>query len=389
MNITAAVAAYVAESVDNDSMPVEDLRLAQRVLRELVGFVGERPVRSLKTAHVQSFLLRHDDNAVARTELRAVRGFCRWLVEAGHVKEEATAPLFVASLPSSDALSRPLSRMMPHEVDRRHVEAFVLDQRRRHLAPKTIDYRNQRLVDLATFVHPRSVTEATPSDIEAWLDTYKIGVRSRHTYLSVVRSFFDYLERSQVVTSNPARSIPLPRLRRLMPRPIADEDLRTAIGGASPRMKAWLSLAAYQGMRCKEIAGLRVEDLLVDHDPPLLLVSAGKGGHERILPLNPLALRALRSYGLPSSGFVFLNRFGREHSPESVSREIRRYMAACGIEATAHQLRHWFATTVYAKSGGDLRLTQEMLGHVSPQTTAIYAAYSPAGAATAVQALGV
>ena len=56
-------------------------------------------------------------------------------------------------------------------------------------------------------------------------------------------------------------------------------------------------------------------------------------------------------------------------------------------DATLHQLRHAFATEVY-RASRDLRLTQELMGHAHPNTTAIYAAYSPGDAAGVVEGLG-
>jgi hypothetical protein len=49
-----------------------------------------------------------------------------------------------------------------------------------------------------------------------------------------------------------------------------------------------------------------------------------------------------------------------------------------------HQLRHWFATKVYASSL-DPNLTQELLGHIDPRTTAFYLAFSPVKASEAVR----
>ena len=54
---------------------------------------------------------------------------------------------------------------------------------------------------------------------------------------------------------------------------------------------------------------------------------------------------------------------------------ISAYLHEHGIDATARQLRHWFGTEVYA-AGHDIRVTQELLGHSDPSTTAGYIAYS-------------
>jgi site-specific recombinase XerD len=61
-------------------------------------------------------------------------------------------------------------------------------------------------------------------------------------------------------------------------------------------------------------------------------------------------------------------------------------MASIGVAATAHQLRHWFATQAY-RGSRDLRVVQELLGHASPTTTAIYTAFSRTESVRAVSAL--
>ena len=62
------------------------------------------------------------------------------------------------------------------------------------------------------------------------------------------------------------------------------------------------------------------------------------------------------------------------------------YLHGVGITATMHQLRHWMATTLYGNTL-DLRLVQSMLGHASPQSTAIYTQFNPGNAVAAVTAL--
>jgi site-specific recombinase XerD len=74
--------------------------------------------------------------------------------------------------------------------------------------------------------------------------------------------------------------------------------------------------------------------------------------------------------------------------PETVAIYIGRYLHDLSIPASGHQLRHWFGTTVDARSE-DLRVPQELLGHVSPETTAIYVGWSSRGSASVVQGLRV
>jgi integrase len=138
----------------------------------------------------------------------------------------------------------------------------------------------------------------------------------------------------------------------------------------------------------QEIAGLQRDDILERHEPPVLVVTAGKGDRERVVPLHPDVLAALRVFGMPKQGPVFIgSRTGAQLSPAAMSHAVGRYFRSLGIDATGHQLRHWFGTNVYRTSGKDLRATQELLGHSSPTTTAIYAAWNPTDALNAVVAL--
>ena len=122
-----------------------------------------------------------------------------------------------------------------------------------------------------------------------------------------------------------------------------------------------LHLAAFAGLRCAEIAALRSEDINGD----MMLVN-GKGGKQRVVPVHPLIHAALRAVHAPAYGSIF------DMLPWQVSHAIRGHLTACGISASAHQLRHWFATTAYEQSGHDLRMVQDLLGHSSPTTTAVY-----------------
>ena len=79
---------------------------------------------------------------------------------------------------------------------------------------------------------------------------------------------------------------------------------------------------------------------------------------------------------------------GGRFSGNRLSVVISAYLREQGIDATAHQLRHWFATEVYASSK-DIRVTQELLGHSDPSTTAGYVAYSHVDAAAAVASLSL
>ena len=63
---------------------------------------------------------------------------------------------------------------------------------------------------------------------------------------------------------------------------------------------------------------------------------------------------------MPRTGTVFVRPRGGRFSGNRLSVVIAAYLREHGIDATAHQLLHWFATEVYASSK-DIRVTQELL----------------------------
>ena len=143
------------------------------------------------------------------------------------------------------------------------------------------------------------------------------------------------------------------------------DEVRKAIGRADPMMKCWLLLAALAGCRCQEIAGVARED--VYEETMRLHIVHGKGDKERWAPLHPDILEALKALPMRAEGRLW------DETAASVSRKGNRFLHDLGISSTMHTLRHYFGTEVY-RASKDLRLTQELMGHSSPQTTAVYAA---------------
>jgi site-specific recombinase XerD len=257
-----------------------------------------------------------------------------------------------------------------------YVSRWLRSMRRRHLSPGTIAKRASVARRLSQFAGCE-LEDVTRDQIEAWLDSRNLTARSRYCDISHVSAFFRWAISEELTDVDPTGRIERPKVRQGLPRPIATEDLRYAIEQATDRrLVALLTLAAFSGMRCAELSAMQVSDINGD-----LLLVHGKGGKDRVVPLHPACVTALRSYGLPLHGRVF------DLTPWQVSHVIREHLHACGIAASAHQLRHWFATECYEQSGHDLRMVQDLLGHSSPTTTAIYTRWSRGDAGGTVDRL--
>lgn len=285
---------------------------------------------------------------------------------------------------SRSACNGPAVTSPAPSADARLIASYARDSAHRGLQPTTIEMRTTRLRCFAVWLD-RPLSTATSRDIERFLAGRSIGVRTRYTWLSHLSCFYRWGVRRDYFTSDPTARIDRPRLPRLLPRPIGDVALAEAIGTADGRLKAMLLLASHMGLRCCEISRLHANDVLDTADTPMLLIH-GKGGKDRLIPLHPLAAAALGP--LPKRGFLFRRPEGTPLSAAQVSVAMRAQLRDHGIDATGHQLRHWFATRLY-RTTRDLRLTQELLGHASPTTTAVYTAWAVGDAAAAVGGVGL
>ena len=267
-----------------------------------------------------------------------------------------------------------------------------IHQERRRNLPKSIIKRALYLRAFSRWLEPRGLLEATRSDIELFLDGRKthdgrkISGATRFYWISHFHSFYQWAILEDLITADPTAKVVRPRQRSTLPRPIEIDDLVMAVRAARPQMRAMLSLAAYAGLRCQEIAGLDRDDII--EAKGLIRVRMGKGGKERIVPLHPEVLESLRCLPMPRSGALFVRPRGGRHLPQTVSLVVNRYLHELGINATTHQMRHWFGTEIFTITH-DIRVTQELMGHANPATTARYIAYSAVDAAAAVSSLSI
>ncbi|TKJ33604.1 tyrosine-type recombinase/integrase [Blastococcus sp. CCUG 61487] len=233
--------------------------------------------------------------------------------------------------------------------------------------PTTIGLRLYQLRRLA-LDHP----DIRPWDVDLdhlvlWLAQHEHWrPNTRRSYRGALRAFYAWAVAAGHLDRSPAAALPRVKATRGLPRPIAEDVLRAAVGRADDRARLILLLAAYGGLRRAEIAHVRREDLHHDGYGWLLRVH-GKGDVYRDVPLTGLLAAALLD--LPG-GWLFPSdrRPGRPLTPERVGRIASRLLP----EGWAlHTLRHRFATRV-RDGGADIYVIAELLGHRNIETTRIY-----------------
>jgi integrase/recombinase XerD len=271
------------------------------------------------------------------------------------------------------------------------VIAWCKWMRARNFSPITLRCYRETLRPFGFWLadHRRTFATARSRDIDAWLASRKLMPSTRRTVIARIGSFYRWAVRAGFVPTDPSQEVARPRMSRYLPRPAPTERVRAVLAACDDRVAAMICLGAYCGMRRFEIAKLRVEDLEFACVPPTVKIR-GKGQVDRRVPLNPAVTAALARHGLPARGWVFPSpRSSGPISAQRCGRLIADALSSSDGRVTAHQLRHWFGTELYRGSGGDLRLTQECLGHQSIATTALYTAWDSGKAAAAVDTLNM
>jgi integrase len=254
-------------------------------------------------------------------------------------------------------------------------------------------YSRKRAILRAAAALDVPLAEASSRDLLGWLMRLDVASDTRRDYTTHLRRFMAFAVEDGLRHDDPAASLPVPRKSRRLPRPCGTDALMLALQTAPPRIRPWLICASYMGLRAREIAFLRRENILETADPPVLLVTrhAAKGGRfERIVPLPPHVVADIPSWGLPRSGWAFPRHDGKPgpNTPAKVSQLANLHLHDVGVDSSLHTLRHWYGTLVY-RQRRDLLAVQGLMGHRDPASTAGYAAYDQAGAAADVAALPV
>jgi len=198
---------------------------------------------------------------------------------------------------------------------------------------------------------------------------------------STLRSYFMFLLKTSIISSNPMLGIKTPKLSKKLPNILSVRDIDTLCdikvdSVVAKRDKAIIEVMYSSALRLSELSGLNLDS--VDTSSKYVKV-LGKGSKERILPLGAKATDALcewisaRAGYNPTNNALFINKYGGRLSNRSIQTRINFWVKKQGLNCkiSPHTLRHSCATHLLEASG-DLRAVQEFLGHEDISTTQIY-----------------
>ena len=275
------------------------------------------------------------------------------------------------------------------------IEAFLeMMSAERAAARNTLSAYGKDLADAHAFTRTRGrdLELAGAADLEAYfaaLSARGLSPATAARRRASARQFFRFLLEEGWREDDPSRRVDAPKRPRALPKLLSREEIERLIAAAqalgeaeAARLACMVEVLYASGLRVSELTSLTLQ--AVSRDPAFLSVR-GKGGKDRIAPLNGAARTAVKAYLVHRP--AFLPRRDRANpwlfpssgaSGRLTPRRVGQLLDAAAREAgidparvSPHVLRHAFATHLL-EGGADLRVVQTLLGHADIATTQIY-----------------
>ena len=270
------------------------------------------------------------------------------------------------------------------------IDAFLeMMSAERGAAANTIEAYRGDLLDYAGFLagRGRAVSNASREDVADYLGHLAgegMAASSAARRLSALRQMHKFFVSEAIRPDDPTRIVAAPKPGRGLPKVLSVEEVDSllslaeteAAGGEDKEVRLYvlLELLYATGLRVSELVAL--EQKAVRREAGHLTV-AGKGGRERLVPLNDKAKDALIGWldANEKDRFVFPAAGAEGHLARQVfARDLKGLATRAGLPAakvSPHVLRHAFASHLL-QNGADLRVVQMLLGHADISTTQIY-----------------
>ena len=245
----------------------------------------------------------------------------------------------------------------------------------------------------------RDVVDVLPADVVGYmraLGDAGLASASRARRLSAVRQLYKFLISEGAIAEDPTYGYAGPKKGRSLPKTLSVAEVdqlieaaRTRIDTATGREK-FRALRLYALLEMLYATGMRVSELVTLPRSVLtgdgrVLTIKGKGGRERLVPLNRAAREALTRYldvgyedgvaRMLRTKFLFASRGAEGHlTRQRLAQELKQLAEDAGLDpqrVSPHVLRHAFASHLLDR-GADLRSVQQLLGHADISTTQIY-----------------
>ncbi|MES2875222.1 MAG: tyrosine-type recombinase/integrase, partial [Bacteroidota bacterium] len=258
-------------------------------------------------------------------------------------------------------------------------------------SPHTVSAYRQDLYQFTQFIGTEELDVASIShrDVRSWMLTLTESGSEAKTVnrkLSVLRSFYKFLQREEIIKSNPLANIKAPKIPKRLPIVMDEQKMDTLLDGdltfsddfSGLRDRLILELLYGTGIRLSELVNLKDQDVNLYEQYIKVL---GKRNKERIIPVATPLIKLItiyireklsQNFDNKASSLIVTNE-GNNAYPQFIYRIVKSSLSKITTQKkkSPHVLRHSFATALLNK-GADLNAIKELLGHSSLAATQIY-----------------
>lgn len=272
------------------------------------------------------------------------------------------------------------------------IERFIRYlQFEKRFSPHTVSAYRQDLYQFTQFIGTEELDVASIShrDVRSWMLTLTESGSEAKTVnrkLSVLRSFYKFLQREEIIKSNPLANIKAPKIPKRLPVVMDEQKMDTLLDGdltfsddfSGLRDRLILELLYGTGIRLSELVNLKDQDVNLYEQYIKVL---GKRNKERIIPVATPLIKLItiyireklsQNFDNKASSLIVTNE-GNNAYPQFIYRIVKSSLSKITTQKkkSPHVLRHSFATALLNK-GADLNAIKELLGHSSLAATQIY-----------------
>lgn len=277
--------------------------------------------------------------------------------------------------------------------ERANIQSFLdyLKFEKRYSAHTLLAYTHD-LTDFLDFLELqygiRAIREIQPTIVRSWLASLKdkgLGAVTLNRKISSLKSFFKYQLKTGGVDQSPMGQVISPKKNKRLPVFAKEEEMSDLVHTLTAAAENWRSLnqkmlvAVFYatGMRLSELTGLKEGQ--VDESRGLIKV-LGKGNKERVIPVSPELMAAIREYlqlkrkeFTTSAETLLVTEKGKKLYPRYAWALVNEALGEASTldKKSPHVLRHSFATHLM-NHGADLNAVKELLGHSSLAATQVY-----------------
>ena len=233
-------------------------------------------------------------------------------------------------------------------------------KKRAKLSPKHLDDIRLRLGRFVAAFGNRPIKGIVAGEIESWLHELALSPQSINNYRAIVRAFFEYALKRELVEKNPVTSVDKVKLVDKAPKIFTPKQLADLLATADSSLLPALALQAFAGLRTAEVLRLEWPDVDVVRGFVTVAAHKSKTARRRLIPIAQNLAEWLRPYA-QMSGPVYSTKTRNYHA------DIDALRSSIGLSTWPNNgLRHSFASYHLAKHQNAPQLALEM-GHSTPR----------------------